>query len=65
MKICVIGAGAVVSNDIPDYALVVGNPVKQIGQICECGHKLNEKLNYSFCANKYGQNKHGLEMLNE
>ena len=60
-----IGAGAVVSNDIPDYALVVGNPVKQIGQICECGHKLNEKLNYSFCANKYGQNKHGLEILDE
>jgi len=45
--------------------LVVGNPVKQIGQICECGHKLNEKLNYSFCANKYGQNKHGLEILDE
>ena len=56
-----IGAGTVVVNDIPDYALVVGNPAKQIGWICESGHKLN----CSYCANKYGKNKHGLEMLNE
>ena len=49
------------ANNIPDYALVVGNPAKQIGWICECGHKLN----CSYCANKYGKNKHGLEMLNE
>ena len=64
-KSAFIGAGAVVANDIPDYALVVGNPAKQVGWICECGLKLNEKLNCSYCANKYGKNKHGLEMLNE
>ena len=64
-KSAFIGAGAVVGNDIPDYALVVGNPAKQIGWICECGHKLNEKLNCSYCTTKYGQNKHGLEILNE
>ena len=36
-----IGAGAVVTKNIPDYALVVGNPAKQIGWVSEYGHKLN------------------------
>lgn len=36
-----IGAGAVVTKNIPDYALVVGNPARQMGWISEYGHKLN------------------------
>lgn len=35
-----IGAGAVVIKDVPEYALVVGNPAKQIGWISEYGHRL-------------------------
>jgi UDP-2-acetamido-3-amino-2,3-dideoxy-glucuronate N-acetyltransferase len=35
-----IGAGAVVTKDIPPYALVVGNPSKQIGWMSEYGHRL-------------------------
>ena len=35
-----IGAGAVVTKDIPPYALVVGNPSKQIGWVSEYGHRL-------------------------
>jgi UDP-2-acetamido-3-amino-2,3-dideoxy-glucuronate N-acetyltransferase len=35
-----IGAGAVVTKEIPDYALVVGNPAKQTGWMSEYGHKL-------------------------
>lgn len=35
-----IGAGAVVTKTIPSYALVVGNPSKQIGWMSEYGHKL-------------------------
>ena len=35
-----IGAGAVVTKEIPDYALVIGNPAKQVGWMSEYGHKL-------------------------
>jgi UDP-2-acetamido-3-amino-2,3-dideoxy-glucuronate N-acetyltransferase len=36
-----IGAGAVITKDVADYALVVGNPAKQIGWVSEHGHRLN------------------------
>ena len=39
-KYAFIGAGAVVTKEIPDYALVVGNPAKQIGWMSEYGQKL-------------------------
>lgn len=40
-KYSLIGAGAVVVKEVPDYALVVGNPAKQIGWVSEFGHRLN------------------------
>jgi len=39
-KHCLIGAGAVVTKDVPDYALMVGNPAKQIGWVSEAGKRL-------------------------
>jgi len=36
-----IGAGAVVTKNVSDYALLVGNPAKQIGWVSEYGHRLN------------------------
>jgi UDP-2-acetamido-3-amino-2,3-dideoxy-glucuronate N-acetyltransferase len=35
-----IGAGAVVTRDVPPHALMVGNPARRRGWVCECGHPL-------------------------
>ena len=40
-KFAFIGAGAVVTKAVPDYALVIGNPARQTGWMSEYGHKLN------------------------
>ena len=40
-KFAMIGAGAVVTKNVASYALVIGNPSKQIGWVSEYGHRLN------------------------
>jgi UDP-2-acetamido-3-amino-2,3-dideoxy-glucuronate N-acetyltransferase len=45
-----IGAGAVVTKNVPDYALLVGNPAKQIGWVSEYGHRLNfDEMGLAIC----------------
>ena len=44
-KYALIGAGAVVTKEVPDYALLVGNPAKQIGWVSEYGHRLHFNQN--------------------
>jgi UDP-2-acetamido-3-amino-2,3-dideoxy-glucuronate N-acetyltransferase len=47
-----IGAGSVVIRDVPAHALVVGNPARQIGWICECGIRLDDHLRCN-CGRSY------------
>ena len=55
-KFALIGAGSVITKDVPDYALVVGVPGKIIGYVCECGNRLDEQLNCTVCDKKYKMN---------
>ena len=54
-KYCLIGAGAVVTKHVPDYALIVGNPAKQIGWVSEYGHRLHFNSDHVASCQESGQ----------
>ncbi|OJV38679.1 MAG: N-acetyltransferase [Bacteroidales bacterium 36-12] len=58
-----IAAGAVVTKDVKDYALMAGVPARQIGWVCECGQRLNDELTCSRCNKQYKELDSGLKEL--
>jgi UDP-2-acetamido-3-amino-2,3-dideoxy-glucuronate N-acetyltransferase len=66
-----VGAGAVVTGDVPDYALIVGNPGRIKGWVCVCGVKLAsgafvpEQASCASCGKQFsGQPPHTLMLVN-
>lgn len=68
-RYAMVGAGALVNKDVPDYALVVGVPARQIGWVCKCGTTLSFDDNHyavcKYCGNEYKINEEGLEVIKE
>ncbi len=63
-----VGAGAVVTRNVADYALVVGIPARQMGWVCQCGTTLRISgvlIHCSGCGKKYEQIKGKLTMINK
>ena len=56
-----VAAGAVVTADVPDFALVAGVPARQIGWVCACGHRLDDTLHCA-CGRDYELKDHKLYM---
>lgn len=56
---CYVGAGTVVTRNVPDHALVVGNPGRITGWVCRCAKRLPENL-ACVCGRRYMKSDSGL-----
>ena len=58
-----VGAGSVITTNVPDYALMIGVPSRQRGWVCECGEVLPEEMLCNSCGRKYRITDTGLEEI--
>jgi UDP-2-acetamido-3-amino-2,3-dideoxy-glucuronate N-acetyltransferase len=45
-RFATVGAGGIVTRDVPGHALVAGNPARRLGWVCACGHRLNDSTGH-------------------
>ncbi|KWT91567.1 Gfo/Idh/MocA family oxidoreductase [Candidatus Magnetominusculus xianensis] len=62
-RYAMIGAGAVVKSDVPDFAVVAGVPAKQINWICKCGVILKYSYSCNLCNSEYLLEDKGLRQI--
>ena len=60
-KWAMIAAGAVVTSNVPNHALMMGVPARIRGWVCECGHVLSDDLVCDKCGQTYKEVPEGLE----
>jgi len=60
-----VGAGAVVTRNAPDHALMLGNPARPVGLMCQCGERLTEDLDCLACGKTYTKEEQGLKERKE